>query len=181
MSVNWYRWRDVGMALEQFEYHPELDGLTPEEGCHIFRRLLANPLPELIVAMQEPVEAGKRFTEESRTTTVATAVAQTAEDVSSETPAQQLVISVWQGLLGTQNIDVQDNFFALGGDSLLATQVIFHLEKLFQMELSIQQFFAQPTVAGVTEALASLCGGHETLETIAETWQEVINNPTPNQ
>jgi acyl carrier protein len=45
------------------------------------------------------------------------------------TPMQRLVVEVWEAALGTEGIRVQDNFYDLGGHSLLSMQVIKELEE----------------------------------------------------
>ena len=46
-----------------------------------------------------------------------------------------------------------DNFFDLGGDSLLASSLIANVRKAFQVTFSLRDFFAAPTVAGVAERI----------------------------
>ena len=50
----------------------------------------------------------------------------------------------------------RDNFFALGGDSLRATQVISRVRSLFAVNLSIATVFTKPTVAELAEEIALL-------------------------
>jgi acyl carrier protein len=50
-------------------------------------------------------------------------------------------------LLGLDVIGAEDNFFMLGGHSLLGTQVIIRLRDTFGIELSLRTIFEAPTVA----------------------------------
>ncbi len=82
-----------------------------------------------------------------------------ATDVTSEavtrsmSPVEAAVAAVVVEVLGIQSIGLTDNFFALGGDSLRATQIIVRLQEMFQVELMPQDLFAAPTVAGVSDAV----------------------------
>ncbi|GAP48930.1 non-ribosomal peptide synthetase [Streptomyces azureus] len=78
-------------------------------------------------------------------------------------PTQHTIAAVWQKLLGTDRIGVHDNFFTLGGHSLLATQAVSKLRTALGMPLTMQDFFAHPTVAALA-ALAESRGTQGTPE-----------------
>ena len=66
------------------------------------------------------------------------------------------IAQIWQELLGVSLVGIYDNFFELGGNSLLATQVISRLRQAFGNELTLQDLFEYPTVAGITQNLEVL-------------------------
>jgi amino acid adenylation domain-containing protein len=53
-------------------------------------------------------------------------------------------------LLGIEQIGVDENFFLLGGHSLLGTQVIAKIRDAFSVELPLRTIFEQPTIAGLS-------------------------------
>ncbi len=63
--------------------------------------------------------------------------------------------AIWEGLLKLEGIGAEDNFFDLGGNSLLAMQVIARLRKEFLVEVSIRALFDEPTIAALARAVAS--------------------------
>ncbi|QWF84793.1 non-ribosomal peptide synthetase [Amycolatopsis sp. CA-230715] len=70
-----------------------------------------------------------------------------------ETPAEQVLARLWGELLDTTGIGRDQSFFALGGDSLLATRLTEQLRVRHGAEVSLREVFAAPTVA----ELAVLC------------------------
>jgi hypothetical protein len=75
------------------------------------------------------------------------------EFVPPGTAAEELVAEVWAEVLGRARIGALDDFFELGGHSLLALRVIARLSAAAEVDLSIQAFFADTTVAGVAAEL----------------------------
>jgi amino acid adenylation domain-containing protein len=59
------------------------------------------------------------------------------------TPTEEILASLWQGLLKIQSVGRSDNFFELGGHSLLATQLIARIRDSFGVELPVRKVFEQ--------------------------------------
>jgi amino acid adenylation domain-containing protein len=60
---------------------------------------------------------------------------------------EQAVAEVWQEYLGFERIGIHTDFFDINGDSLIATQLISRLQKLYPVEISLRLFFETPTIA----------------------------------
>lgn len=58
---------------------------------------------------------------------------------------------IWSLLLGDKSFELDDNFFDLGGDSLLLAYLQWHLEKIFSINISIVEFFSNPTIMEMAE------------------------------
>ncbi len=76
--------------------------------------------------------------------------------VAPRTSTEEMLAAIWSQVLGLERIGIHDNFFELGGHSLLATQVISRLRQAFGVEISLQQLFETPTIAGLASAIATL-------------------------
>jgi acyl-coenzyme A synthetase/AMP-(fatty) acid ligase/acyl carrier protein len=73
--------------------------------------------------------------------------------VAPRSPVEARLAEIWTSLLGIEPVGVHDDFFALGGHSLSATQVISRLRTSFQVELPLLTLFEAPTIAGLALAL----------------------------
>jgi hypothetical protein len=81
----------------------------------------------------------------------------TSEDHSvPETPVEELVAGIWCDVLARPTIARHDNFFALGGHSLSATQVVSRLRAAFAVDITLPMFFEAPTIAGLAEQIQRL-------------------------
>ena len=67
---------------------------------------------------------------------------------------ERAVSGVWRSVLGVEDVGVTDNFFDLGGHSLLVVQVHAKLRDLLDHDLSIIEMFQFPTVRSLSERLA---------------------------
>ncbi|WP_341528319.1 amino acid adenylation domain-containing protein [Nostoc sp. UHCC 0302] len=73
---------------------------------------------------------------------------------------EETLFSIWAELLGLEQIGIYDNFFNLGGHSLIAVQMLSRIREGFQVELFFHHIFANPTIAG----LAGLIEQHSHLK-----------------
>ncbi|HEX3869615.1 MAG TPA: non-ribosomal peptide synthetase [Pirellulales bacterium] len=80
----------------------------------------------------------------------AQAVVQNQDD-SVDAKLSALVAS----LLGQPSVNVDDNFFMLGGHSMLAAQLVARIGDLFGVKLSLRQLFNAPTVAALSKEIAN--------------------------
>ena len=62
---------------------------------------------------------------------------------------ESAVARIWEELLGSTGIDRVADFFGLGGDSLVATRMVARVRAEVGIELSLREFFADPTIAAV--------------------------------
>jgi acyl transferase domain-containing protein len=82
-----------------------------------------------------------------------------AEESEYAAPRDELearIIRVWQEFLGFERISIHDNFFRLNGDSLTATQVISRVNDIYAVEVSIKDFFEEPTAAHLAKVVKKL-------------------------
>ena len=66
---------------------------------------------------------------------------------------EQELVALWEDLLDCTGLGITDDFFALGGHSLLLTQLASRLHRAYQVELPLAVFLQQPTVAQLAELL----------------------------
>jgi acyl carrier protein len=62
---------------------------------------------------------------------------------------ERIISGLWEQVLGFERIGIYDNFFDLGGDSLTATQLVARINEKYPVEVSIKEFFKEPTIASL--------------------------------
>ena len=69
------------------------------------------------------------------------------------TETERVVAAVWAEVLGAGEVGAEDNFFDLGGDSILSIQIVSRLRTALGVDLSPRAVFTHPTVAGFAAAI----------------------------
>jgi len=77
------------------------------------------------------------------------------EFVAPRSPLENTIATIWKKFFGIDQIGVHDDFFALGGDSLLAVQLVSKLRDVVKVDLPSHVLIGSPTIAGLSEIIAS--------------------------
>ena len=70
------------------------------------------------------------------------------------TEVEQTIAGIWQKMLHLEKVGINDNFFDLGGHSLLLIQVHSKLQKVLRRDISITDLFEYPTISSLTKYLS---------------------------
>ena len=72
------------------------------------------------------------------------------------------LVSIWQRLLGVPQVSINDEFFQLGGNSLLATQLLIRIREQFFIDLPMRTLFEVSTLESLAEIIFAMQGGEAT-------------------
>jgi NADP-dependent 3-hydroxy acid dehydrogenase YdfG/acyl carrier protein len=172
VALNWDRWQGVGMAVGVERLHRDLSGgelmggIAPAEGVKAFERALASGLTQVVVSWLDfaPWLQGIRafdpaaalaMLERARAAQAAAAHPRTLETeyVPPGDELEEQIAGIWQEVFGLERVGIHDDFFALGGDSLVALQLVSRIGKTFGVELKVGRLFETPTIAGLAVTL----------------------------
>jgi thioesterase domain-containing protein len=124
-------------------------------------RLAAFKVPRRIVFVNElPRSAGGKVRRKILTETLDLeargAAAAPHGAARSDSQAQEKLVRMWAQLLGiaVTMIGIHDNFFDLGGNSLLAIQLIGQVDRMFGMHLPLAAFLQAPTIEHLTQVVS---------------------------
>jgi amino acid adenylation domain-containing protein len=78
------------------------------------------------------------------------------EYVGPRNATEETLCRLWQEVLRRERVGIHDNFFNIGGHSLLAVQVISRIKQAFTVEMPLSALFAAPTVARMAEHIAAV-------------------------
>ncbi|HEY4034598.1 MAG TPA: amino acid adenylation domain-containing protein [Ktedonobacteraceae bacterium] len=73
--------------------------------------------------------------------------------VAPQTESERTIAAIWQEVLGVKKVGVQDNFFDLGGNSLLLAQVHSKIQAILKRNIMLLELFEYPTVSSLVEHL----------------------------
>jgi len=171
LAVGWDSWRDVGFSAAQGAdpSHAALrHAIRPEEGADAFGRALAAGLPHVYVTRQvmpdmlrdvEALKAWLRQSGEAAQDRPASGESAAAApmDLQSLAPneIEARIGAIWSELLGVDDIGLDDDFFALGGHSLMATRIIARIEEQFGARLSLRDLFEGPSIRQLAAKVAA--------------------------
>ncbi|MFI6093792.1 amino acid adenylation domain-containing protein [Streptomyces sp. NPDC051218] len=115
-------------------------------------RLPAHMIPAIIVRLGRiPLTANGKVDRSKLPTPCASRDHLPSTYAPPQDPVQQILVRVWEQTLGVESVGIWDNFFQLGGDSILSMQVVTRARE-FGVSLSARDFFRHATVAELAQA-----------------------------
>lgn len=173
VSVNWDAWQAdtpqqqaSSIGLTQF-------AMTPGEGSEAFLRIMSSvDIPQVVVSTGDLIQRLEKWTG-APTASATEGNLHDRPQAAGEYHAPQsqmetVMAEEWRRVLGIGEIGVADNFFALGGDSLLATHMLSGIQKRLGVQLGLREFFEQPTIRTLAEiATRQSSGSGKTLSSFA--------------
>jgi acyl carrier protein len=170
VSILWGHWQleEIGEDLlgqvGRRTREQQAAAIRPEEGMQVLDRILANPVPQILVSprdlsleidaidelrQEEEAQTRQRSSGPASRPSLDTPYVPPRDDLEDE------LVELWKELLGIEEVGVLDNFYQLGGHSLLATQVASRIRDTFRIELPLDEMLARPTVADIAAAIAA--------------------------
>ncbi|ASI68651.1 polyketide synthase [Diaphorobacter nitroreducens] len=164
ISVNWDAWREVGMASGQ--RLPEDRGIAPAQGGELLEALLNELSVAQVVVSTAALE--RQFAEVN-STGLADRLLPESVAKAHRYPRPQLptpyaeatsefesdLVALWGDFLGIGSIGIHDDFFELGGDSLLAIQLLARVRRDYGVDVHPAALFKNPSVAALAVLVES--------------------------
>ena len=145
-------WRLVAYLLPGAN-QPDVDEL---------RRLLKTRLPpfmvpsSLVVLESFPVNANGKLDRAALPAPDGTGARLGGSYAPPETPVQHALASIWAEVLSIDAVGIDDNFFDVGGHSLLAVKMLSRVQGAFGLEIHLSSLFERPTIRELSEMVTSV-------------------------
>ncbi|NEP88106.1 MAG: SDR family NAD(P)-dependent oxidoreductase [Okeania sp. SIO2C2] len=167
VSVNWDGWHVMEVTKQSKSVGSSLAELVilPEEGINVFQRILStNALHRIVIStanLQDRINQWVKLkalkqSDRKKTTEPSSFHSRPKLATSYIAPrnqTEQTIAQIWQQILGIEQIGIQDDFFELGGDSLIAVQVIYKLRETLQIDLPLEAILNSGTIAKLFESI----------------------------
>lgn len=165
-TVVWHVGEDAGIEFDatptqQAQIHQSMEYIIEAQGLSLshLRSFLKEKLPEYMVPSTFVMLDTLPLTPNCKVDRKALPAPDQAKSVVEEAfvaprnLAEQQLAQIWTEVLSVQQVGVHDNFFDLGGHSLLTAQLLSQVRETFQVELPLSSLFENPTLAELTEAI----------------------------
>jgi hypothetical protein len=97
-----------------------------------------------------------------------------SEFVAPRTPLEEVLAMIWEEVLGTLQVGVRDNFFVLGGYSLLGIQVMARILETFEIDLPVRYLYDAPTIESLAEVILAVEGQRVRIERTAHVLLRIL-------
>lgn len=172
MTINWTAWEETGMAFDHQVHFDQLifKPLRTAQAITYFREVFEADCTQLLIGEihysrfievmdQLPIRLStdllarldEKRQQHTRVTIPSPApVVQVKENVGD---VEKRVAAIWANILGLSTVSVDDNFYELGGDSIIALTLIKELQKEYPGTVDATDLFSRPTIRGIAEQI----------------------------
>src|SRR5208283_2113573 len=113
-------------------------GIAPADGAKAFTRILASDGPPSVYVLPDGLRAATRATEN--------VVRPTRRETSPEGQVESVLAEWWQELLGVEQVGLDDDFFELGGQSLIVVRLFSKIKKTYGINFGLSTLFEARTI-----------------------------------
>jgi len=92
----------------------------------------------------------------------------------SGAPVEAKLVAIWRDLLGVSDVGINDNFFDLGGDSLVAIRVLSRCRDEFKVDQTLASLFEHPTVSQLAHQIVTLRKTQHEAASTAEVRERIV-------
>ncbi|NUM35549.1 MAG: SDR family NAD(P)-dependent oxidoreductase [Candidatus Brocadiae bacterium] len=164
ISVNWDAWE-----FENQEAGTPTLAILPEEGMEIFPCLFSKSIGSPIAVSTrdlnlrvEQLSALQRKQKNAQESVLYPRPKLSGSYIEPSSELEQALAEVWQEVLKIDKIGIHDNFFALGGHSLQAVQLVSKIQSRVKKEISVKTLFLKPNIADLAKEISTLPDPQET-------------------
>lgn len=156
--INWSTWL---VGSESSSLLPSrgsnlAEAMTPEEGVDAFMRALGYGLP-IVHSVSDLQERIRQWIDLEGQQSMSGRPSYGALSLSAaHDNYEQHISAIWKQVLGIEQIGLDDNFFEVGGNSLIGLQVLAQIKKMFGVQMKPVAIFEAPTIRAIARYLQSL-------------------------
>ena len=180
VSINWYAWREVGMAVNvqvPLSIKGEREsilrrGIGTKEGLEVFTRILNSGTSNVVVS-PEPLSNFRDQTHGGSVTQNHQAVLNpdSTRKLETRSSVEQTLVEIWKSVLGVEHVGLQDDFFQLGGHSLIGLNLFSEIKRRIGKDVPLSALFDAPTI----EKMAALLKGDSPASELQKRSQIVVS------
>ncbi|WP_404420596.1 amino acid adenylation domain-containing protein [Thalassospira australica] len=184
LTIDWCALADQGMAARHNVPLQDGAAITPQQAPVFWRDAMHSTAAQLVVL--DPALAGETAAQPVKPVSAPASASPSTPDIP------QKIATIWAETLGYDAIAPDDDFFALGGDSITGMQIVDRMNAELKLSLAISDLFAAPTVSDLAAQFGPSPAGdvnlpepsryHEAISTgpvnptdkIAKIWAEIL-------
>ncbi len=130
---------------------------------HLQRKIPEYMIPKVYQFMEQlPVSSSGKI-DRKQLKEILNGVSSSVPLIQAATETEKHLLEIWRSLFGNSKLGLEDNYFTLGGDSLVATKLILEIQKAFQRKVPISAIFENPTVKSLANIIEETGNGAEEL------------------
>jgi acyl carrier protein len=167
ISINWDGWlsqEDEKQQKRELKRSIDKYSITASEGLKVIKKLIEQcNVSQIVVSTHDIIPRAKLWLNQETKHNFDDHVFNALKDESQIIVDKNLhpkntagaISQIWEEFLGVKAIDIYDNFFDLGGHSLMAIKILTKIKIIFNIKISLNDFLNNPTISEISKMIDS--------------------------
>jgi hypothetical protein len=167
LTINWPVWKEVGivaklealMGVEDWKDEALKKAILTADGLEAFKRALNSDLSQVIVSpekLDRVLARAREGFDASKNLSAVRPSRKSEPNSGADEPTNEIetaVAEIWRIGVGLDHVGIHEQFANLGGHSLLALQIVTRIRAVYNVNLTLRDFFEAPVIAQLSSLI----------------------------
>lgn len=156
VSIDWNSWKNIGMAARSAFADSSMPGLLPEQASGVLKKVLLSGETQIVISMSDE-DLSVNALKKKPVMKNSSDQKYKPEEKLIALPFQDRILEIVAEGLGYKNkLSVDDDFYAIGGDSITGMHIVNHINTVENLNVSLSDLFSNSRLGDFVDAIKKM-------------------------
>jgi amino acid adenylation domain-containing protein len=143
---------------------------SQEQNIQSLRTYLSDRLPQYMIPVhfvqldKLPLTSNGKIDKKSLPDPDGKGISKGVEYIAPRNHTEQQLVAIWEKFLNVERIGIRDNFFHIGGDSIIGVRIVSEIQRILEVKIDMTTLFNEPSIEALSDEIANQLWHNENLQ-----------------